>query len=206
MWIKIDGCMTPEDALAVGEAGADAFGMVLANGFRRTLTIAQAARVRAAAPPTLMAVGIFVGQSAAEVAAAAEAVGLDALQLHGAGADALYDRFRGRYRVLRAWDMQGAEPTKADWLVVEPGAGTGGGTGRAWDWGSIAARRPHLPFFLAGGLTVDTVEAACAAVRPDGVDVSSGVETDGRKDPDKIARFCAAVRRWQHGRAPAHQP
>lgn len=206
MWIKICGCMRPEDAVAVGEAGADAFGMVLAPGFRRTLSAEQAARVRAAAPPSLMAVGIFVGQSADEVAAAAEAVGLDALQLHGDGADALYDRFRERYRIIRAWDMRGPEPTKADWLHLEPGAAMGGGTGRTWDWGLIADRPPQLPFVLAGGLMVDTVRAACEAARPHGVDVSSGVETDGRKDPDKIARFCAAVRRWQHGRATPHQP
>ncbi len=182
----------------MAEAGADAFGLILAPGFRRTLTVEAAARLRLGAPPGLTAVGVFVGQPEDEVAAVAAAVGLDAVQLHGGRpADGL--GLRARYRLIRAWDLQGPEPDGADWLVLEPGARHGGGTGQAWDWSRVAAQRPRTPFLLAGGLTPETVAPACAAVRPDGVDVSSGVETDGRKDPAKIARFCEAARRWAHG-------
>jgi len=194
MWIKICGCRRPEDAAAAAASGADAFGLVLAPGFRRSLTVQEAA---------LLAVGIFVAQPVAEVAATAAAVGLDGLQLHGAGAEAVAHLLRGRYRILRAWDMQEPEPAGGDWLHLEPGARQGGGTGRAWDWSGLALRRPRRPFVLAGGLTPETAAGACAAAEPDGVDVSSGVETDGRKDPEKIARFCQAVRRWQHARAAA---
>ena len=199
MWIKICGCRAADDAAAVAAAGADAFGMLLAPGFRRSVDLATARGIRVAAPPGLLAFGLFVGQSAAEVAAIAAEVGLDGLQCHGDGADALYASFRGRYRLIRPWDMAGEEPSSgADWLLLEPGAGTGGGRGVPWDWGAVAARRPAAPFLLAGGLTPETVGSACRAVAPGGVDVSTGVETAGRKDPERIARFCAEARRWEH--------
>lgn len=198
MWIKICGCRDPEDIAAAAAAGADAFGLILAPGFRRTLTVDEAARLRSVAPPGIEAVGVFVAQPPDEIAAAAQQVGLDAVQLHGVDPSL---PLRHRYRIVRAWDLEGAEPGRdeADWLLLEPGARRGGGTGRAWDWSRAALHRPRLPFALAGGLTPDTVAAACAATAPDGVDVSSGVETDGRKDPQKIARFCQAARRWAHG-------
>ena len=198
MWIKICGCLHIEDVHAVAAAGADAFGLILAPGFRRTLSIDEAGRIRAAAPSGLEAVGVFVGQPPEEIAAVAEHVGLDAVQVHGGAA---LGGLRARYRILRAWDMQGQEPdgTDADWLLLEPGARRGGGTGQPWDWGRAALHRPRLPFVLAGGLTPETVAAACAASHPHGVDVSSGVENEGHKDPQKIACFCQAARRWAHG-------
>ncbi len=197
LWIKICGCRAPEDAAAAGAAGADAFGLVLAPGFRRTLTLDGARRIREAAPAGLQAIGIFLGQPAAEIAAAAANLALDGVQVHGDVAEEAVRRLRDRLLVIRAWDLEGPEPGACDFLHLEPGAAAGGGTGRAWDWARAMARRPSRPFILSGGLTPETVAAACAAARPDGVDVSSGVETGGRKDPEKIARFCAEARRWR---------
>ncbi len=193
MWIKICGCQRIEDVHAAAAAGANAFGLILAPGFGRTLTVEEAARLRANAPPGIEAVGIFVAQSPEQIAGVAEKVGLDALQLHGMDTPGA---LRHRYRIVRAWDMEGPQPEDADWLLIEPGARRGGGTGERWEWARVALRRPSLPFALAGGLTPETVAAACTAARPHGVDVSSGVETDGGKDPEKIARFCEAARRW----------
>jgi phosphoribosylanthranilate isomerase len=191
LYVQICGCVAPEDASAAAAAGADAVGLVLAPGFRRTLGPEAARRVRAAVPPGTLAVGIFVRPAPGEVAAQQAALGLDAVQIHGAAPE---PGLRPSVFVVRAWDPAGGEPEpgpdEADLLLLEPGAASGGGRGRAWDWGRLAVR-PRRPFAVSGGLTPETVGAVCAALHPDGVDVSSGVETDGRKDPAKMARFCA---------------
>jgi phosphoribosylanthranilate isomerase len=199
LFIKICGCRRPEDAAAAAAAGADAVGMVLAPGFRRTVSLEEARRIRAAVPSGVLAVGVFVDQPAEEVEALAAAAGLDAVQLHGREDDACCRRLRARYVVLKAWDLVGPEPQEADWVLVEPRPGPGGGHGVAWDWGRVRLRRPRLPFLLAGGLDPGNVAEALAAARPHGVDVSSGVETDGAKDPRKMVAFCQAVRRWEDG-------
>lgn len=198
MFIKICGCRRPADVAAAAAAGADAVGMILAPGRRRTLTLAEAAEVRAAVPPGVLAVGLFLDQPLAEVLARAESLRLDAVQLQGGEPQDFADAVRRHFRLLRAWNLTGARP-QADWLLIEPGAGSGGGTGHAWDWGRARGRGGGIPMLLAGGLTPENVAAACAAARPDGVDVSSGVELAGVKDPERIARFCAAVRAWEAG-------
>ncbi len=195
MWIKICGCRLPEDAASAAAAGADAVGMVLTPGYGRSLDVAAAVAVRQAVPPGVLAVGVFVDEPLDAVEQRAGAVGLDAVQLHGREPDAWVAQLRRRWRVLRRWDLTGPAPA-ADWLVVEPNAG---GSGRAWDWSRARGAGGAVPLVLAGGLTPENVAAACAQAVPDGVDVSSGVESGGRKDPDRMRRFCAAARGWASG-------
>ena len=195
MWIKICGCRRPQDAADAVAAGADAVGMMLTAGYRRSLDLGEAVAVRRAVPAGVLAVGVFVDEPPETVERRASVVGLDAVQLHGREPDAWVAALRRRWRVLRHWDLTGPAPV-ADWLLVEPHTG---GTGLAWDWSRARGMGGGVPLVLAGGLTPANVAAACAMAFPDGVDVSSGVETGGCKDADRMRRFCAAARGWAGG-------
>ena len=94
------------------------------------------------------------------------------------------------FRVEGADDIRRAEASAADEILLDHGAG---GTGERFDWTLLQYCRRR--FFLAGGLTPDNVDDAIRVAQPYAVDVSSSLETDGRKDPEKIRRFVAAVRR-----------
>lgn len=147
--------------------------------------------------------GLFADQRAAEVNEIAEAAGLDLVQLSG-GEDDDYVRSI-KLPVIRAVHVA---PGMDDADVVEraaPGlgaailldtaaAGSRGGTGMAFDWEVAAAVARRTPFLLAGGLTPENVADALGTVHPWAVDVSSGVETDGRKDIDKIRAFLRAAK------------
>ena len=85
--------------------------------------------------------------------------------------------------------MQRAEKSRADLILLDSGKG---GTGTAFEWSLVKSAK--RPFILAGGLGPDNVQAAIGAVHPAGVDASSSLEPEGFKDPEKIRRFCEAVR------------
>ena len=94
------------------------------------------------------------------------------------------------FRVEGADDIRRTETSAADEILLDHGAG---GTGERFDWTLLQHCRRR--FFLAGGLTPDNVEEAIRVAQPYAVDASSSLESDGRKDPEKIRRFVAAVRR-----------
>jgi len=96
-------------------------------------------------------------------------------------------------RVLSCEDIVAAQHTLADYLLLDNGAG---GTGESFDWSLVRQVKQQKPFFLAGGLKADNIEQAIAATKPYTVDLSSGVETDGMKDRDKILEI---VRRMRNG-------
>ena len=206
--VKICGIRTPETALAAAEAGADLIGLMFAPS-KRQIDLPTARRivdaVRALPEGQLVTiVGVFVDETPERMADIAEQAGLDWVQLSGhepVEAVAALDlpavkavRFDG-HPSEQSWL---AEPETCDVLPVLVDAhspGSFGGTGVLGDWaaaGRLAASRPVL---LAGGLNPDNVQQAIAAVRPWGVDVSSGVETDGVKDPAKIRLFIQAAKR-----------
>lgn len=93
------------------------------------------------------------------------------------------------FRIDTIEDIRRAEASPADGILLDHGPG---GTGEKFDWSLLG--HCHRPFFLAGGLTPDNVEEAIRLVHPFGVDVSSSLEADGHKDPEKIRKFVAAVR------------
>ena len=182
-------------------SGASAVGMVLAPGHRRTLSVDEAARLRRYVPPGVLTVGVFLDQPLEEVLATVAAVGLDAVQLHGHEAEDYAATVREALPVIRAWNLDPPVPRAADWLLLEPHAGRSGGAGHPWDWSRARGLKAGAPVLLAGGLDPANVVTACEAALPAGVDVSSGVEVDGWKDPSRIRLFCEAVQRWEEGRA-----
>lgn len=217
--VKICGVSTPENALAAAAAGADLLGLVFYRQSHRAvsptaaLTIVRALR---AAGHTLPVAGLFVNEAPNWINAIADEVGLDLVQLSGTESAAdLTAITRPTLRSVRVAagadaDTLAAPLADADArLAGRDGGPLGhtllplldahvpgeyGGTGARADWAVAAALASRRPVFLAGGLTPENVGAAIRAVRPFGVDVSSGVETDKLKDPAKVRAFIAAVR------------
>ena len=199
--VKICGLTRGRDVRAAVEAGADAIGFVFAEGSKRLLQPDHAASLVREVPPFIARVGLFLNQEAESVARILDQVSLNLLQFHGTE-DALYcGQFGLPYikavTVDSEWAVEKAEQqyTDAAGLLLDSHVAGGlGGTGRVFDWRRIGQSR--LPLILAGGLTVENVNAAVRQVRPWAVDVSSGVEdSPGIKSADKIQKFINEAKR-----------
>jgi phosphoribosylanthranilate isomerase len=209
--VKVCGVRTPDDARVAADVGADLIGLVFAPSSRRVTVdaaadIADGVRSRTVPAPAL--VGVFVNETVAQVAAIGERLDLAAVQLHGdeppetiaainrpvvkalrLGDSGLDDARRAAERYL-------ACTVPAIALLVDSHVpGRYGGTGTRGNWELTARLAEEYPVILAGGLYSENVTAAIESVRPLGVDVSSGVETGGIKDHDRIRAFVGAARR-----------
>jgi phosphoribosylanthranilate isomerase len=199
MIAKVCGITRLTDALHAARHGATAVGFVFWPGSPRFVRAERAAEIVGELPAGVTAVGVFVNQPVDEIRRVAAAARITAIQLHGDEPPAVGDALG--WPVWRAVAL----PHAADVLDAWPGGTTilldahdpvrRGGTGRAVDWAQAAAIAARRRVVLAGGLTPDNVADAIAAVRPAGVDVSSGVEeAPGVKDFDKVARFLERAR------------
>lgn len=195
--IKLCGLSRRCDIEAANALMPDYVGFVFAEGSKRRVTPAQARALKNALSPGIRTVGVFVDEAPATVAALLGGGIIDAAQLHG-GEDAAYIRALRRmtdrpiwqaFRVRTQADVEQAGRSEADCILLDAGAGTG----TAFDWGLLD--RVERPYFLAGGLDTENVAGAIRLLRPFGVDVSSGIESGGGKDAEKMAAFVAAVRR-----------
>ena len=195
--IKICGLMQPQDVITACALGADYIGFILSDGFRRTVgleTFCELVRCHADSKSCAKKVGVFVSEPIENILRYAEM--LDVIQLHGNEDDAYIAKLKERtgkpvikaFKVTCAEDVQRAQQSKADCVLLDSGTGTG----KLFDHTLI--RDIGRPYFLAGGLNPDNVAEAVSALHPYAVDVSSGVETDGRKDPQKMRAFAEAVR------------
>ena len=214
MWIKICGVTRPEDAEAVVTAGADAVGLNFYPQSKRYIEPDKAVELRRVVGDALDVVGVFVNSSAEDAAEITQRVGLTAVQFHGDESAELVARFcrlSPDTAVIRAFRI-GAEGTAAMFRSLEELTAAGadlaavltdalvvgeyGGTGRQIDPTLLQDRPEDCPrLILAGGLTPQTVAAACEKVRPWGADTAGGVESSpGIKSSEKIRQFVAAVR------------
>lgn len=203
--VKICGLTRPEDAARAATGGASFLGVVFAGGARR-VSFAKAAEI-AAASRGVPVLGVFGDQSVEEIVQRSREAGLAGAQLHGPyqadDAARLAEAGLIVWRVLRIarpedLDLLRETSRNAEAVLVEPRVpGADGGAGLPLDLGLAIEARARLAdsrMTLAGGLTPETVGRAVALVRPDVVDVSSGVESlPGIKDHEKIARFLEAV-------------
>lgn len=196
--VKICGIRSWEEAQAAVEAGAHALGFVFAPS-RRRIQPEVAREIIKRLPPFITAVGVFVNEPRARLLAIASFCRLQVLQLHG---EEPPEYCRGlTYPLIKAIRVRDGEvldlipryPVEAI-LLDSYVPGCSGGTGQTFNW-EIAqeAAAAGRPLVLAGGLTPENVGEAIRQVRPYAVDVSSGVETGGRKDPVKMACFIEAV-------------
>jgi phosphoribosylanthranilate isomerase len=203
--IKLCGMTRPQDVRLAVELGVDYIGLIFARSPRR-LDIARGIALRALIPDSIGAVALVMDQATDEVAAIADQVRPDLLQFHGEETDAACAAFGLPFLKalpmgagLRAEAAMQAFPSAWGFVLDSHVPGGAGGSGQAFDWTRYprAAGRPCL---LAGGLTADTVGAAVSALRPWGVDVSSGIESaPGHKDPQAMRRFVAAVHAAESG-------
>jgi len=200
--IKFCGITRPEDAAEAARLGADAIGLVFHRASARAVTVEQGREIVAALPPFVAVVGLFLDAARDDVEAVLAAVPLDALQFHGRELDGFCSDFGRRY--IKALGMAedpdvgafAAEYPNAAGILVDGHAhGAAGGTGAGFAWERIPRQR-DFALVLAGGLSADNVAEAVRRVRPDAVDVSSGVEsTKGLKDVDRMRAFIEEVQR-----------
>ena len=191
--VKICGLSTASAVETACKAGADYIGFVFAES-RRRVSLEQAQKLAALVPATIRKVGVFVSPSLAELQEAISVANLDLVQIHGDFDEELLTQI-GR-PVIRAYQVKGAlkdVSQQADYLLFDAPLA---GSGKTFDWQSFDKNQIHQPFFIAGGLNVENVREAIQHFAPYAVDVSSGVETDGQKDLEKITEF---IERVKHG-------
>lgn len=212
VYAKICGLSTADGVAAAVGGGAAFVGFVFYAKSPRAVTPEQAGALGRLVPASVGKVGLFVDETNDRIAEVLAAAPLDLLQLHGSETPARVAEIRARYRVpvmkalsvADAEDIDAAAPFAevADWLMFDakppkekPDA-LPGGNALSFDWRLLAGRRWPRPWMLAGGLDADNVAEAVRISGAGYVDVSSGVEDlPGRKNPEKISAFLAAVRR-----------
>lgn len=198
--VKICGITRPGDGVDAAKAGADAIGLVFYPKSPRYLSTERAVEIRDALPPFVQTVALFVNADAAQVAQVLGRVKPGMLQFHGDETPEFCGQFGIPFvkacRIRPGVDaLQYLQPFSraAAWLV-DSFVPEYGGVGESFDW-SLVPRGLARPLILSGGLDQKNVARAIGAVRPWGVDVSSGVESaKGIKDAGKMAAFVAEVR------------
>ncbi|HEX3577264.1 MAG TPA: phosphoribosylanthranilate isomerase [Thermoanaerobaculia bacterium] len=201
--IKICGITNEADALFCAEAGADFLGFIFVPSSPRHVGPEKAGEIvrrlrEMPSPPKI--VGVFQDVSADYVNEIRNVVGFDLVQLHGIESDDFIREIA--IPAIKTLHVGGTLPDthatpNAAWLLFDTfDERRSGGTGRRFDWSLLATYERSKPFFLSGGLTPENVVAAVSMVRPDAIDVASGVEASpGVKDHDKVARLFERVRR-----------
>ena len=174
-------------------AGADYIGFVFAPS-KRQVTLDQATELAKLIPSHIQKVGVFVSPSQSELLEAIDKVGLDLVQIHGQVADDLFESLPCASIQAVQVDGDGHVPSsQTDYLLFDAPVA---GSGQTFDWGQMDTTELSQSFFIAGGLNEDNVEEAIQHFTPYAVDVSSGVESNGQKDHEKIRRF---IERVKHG-------
>jgi phosphoribosylanthranilate isomerase len=202
--IKFCGITSLSDAQRAVSAGAWAVGLILWPHSPRACDPDAAAEIAAALKRRAEVAGVFVNPTLDELVRAADAVGLTMIQLHGDEGPAFCAEAARRtgckvikaMRVRSGADIQALAAFHTDFHLLDSySLAKRGGTGETFAWEIAQAHRGSVPVILSGGLNPDNVAQAIAAVRPFAVDVASGVElSPGRKDPDRLDAFAAAVR------------
>ena len=195
--IKMCGLSSKEDIEAANEIRPDYIGFVFAKKSRRYVTYEQAAELRKLLDPAIKAVGVFTDPTISDVEELLANNVIDMVQLHGTESEHFTKAVKTlckcpvikTYKVKTVEDIRDAEESCADYILFDSGAGTG----NVFDWNLLKEFR--RPYFLAGGLNPDNVSEAVERLDPFCLDVSSGIETNGRKDKNKMDAFSKAVRK-----------
>jgi phosphoribosylanthranilate isomerase len=198
--IKICGITRPEDAEMACREGAGAIGINLWRGSKRFVEDGQAREILAAVKPGVLKVGVFVNPHPLSVNESLTDPGLDLVQFHGDERAEAWSSLAGNkiIRAIRVFDessLSAAAGWNPRYFLYDAFAEGYGGSGTRPPW-QIVAEGARRPFLLAGGLGPSDVAAAIATVRPDGVDVASGVESKpGIKSEAKLVAFIKNARK-----------
>lgn len=198
MFVKICGITSEEDALLAVAMGADAIGFNFVPSSPRFLAVSRAADIVKRLPPEILTVGVFRDDARERVVDLVNQAGVRAAQLHGheSADDSHWVRARVSLliKVFPGGDPELAKAASygADLVMVDSASP---GSGEVFDWSLAEGAPSGLRLLLAGGLTPDNVGEAIARVRPWGVDVATGVESEpGVKDPTLVRRFISAAK------------
>lgn len=184
--VKICGLSTVEAVETAVLAGADYIGFVFAAS-KRQVSLEQAQELAKRVTGKTKIVGVFVSPSLEDLELAIGRVPLDMVQIHGTFDEALIPLISVPViRAIQLSDQEAQVSSQADYLLFDAPVA---GSGHTFDWDLLKDQKIQQDFFIAGGLTVDNVRQARETFQPYAVDVSSGVETDGRKDIEKIKAF-----------------
>lgn len=200
--IKICGIRRMEDIAVINDLKPDFIGFILSKPFRRYINPEMAEQLHKQLKENITTVGVFVNEPIDYVADLLNRQVIDMAQLHGDEEEAYIDRLRKQmqsekqkiskaFRIQSNTDIKKAQTCTADYVLLDSGTGSG----VTFDWSLI--RNIDKPYFLAGGLSPDNITQAMLQCQPFAVDVSSGVETDGWKDPKKMQAFVDIVRNFQ---------
>lgn len=202
MKVKICGIMDQKTALEAAEMGADALGFVFADS-KRKITPEAAREITRQLPEKIMKIGVFVNETKAEIERIASYVGLTHIQLHGTESPEFCQSLS--YPVIKAIsiekkeDIEYAEQFTCNYILFDgPKGKYHGGNGISFNWQLAGQLRNNAnKLILAGGLNVKNVSEAIKLADPFMVDVSSGVESNGKKDLLKIKRFIEMAKSYE---------
>ena len=197
--IKLCGLSRIEDIKAANELKPDYIGFVFAAKSKRRVSHLKAAELKSKLNPETKDVGVFLDDDLDTVGALMNLGIVDLVQLHGSEDEEYLTKLRAitDKPIIKAFiinnedDVKRAEASSADYILLDGGKGEG----RAFNWKLL--EKINRPYFLAGGLNANNAAAAVADLHPFAVDVSTGIETDGVKDKEKMTAFVAAVRKGE---------
>ena len=194
--IKMCGLSRIEDIEAANAIKPDYIGFVFAEISKRRVSAPEASKLKSKLDPDIKAVGVFLDDKLDFIASMLNLGIVDAVQLHGSENEEYIERVRQvtDKPIIKAFiirskkDVERAEKSTADYILLDGGKGEG----KVFDWSLL--KDIKRPYFLAGGLKPDNASDAVKALKPYAVDVSTGIETDGVKDREKMTAFAGAVR------------
>lgn len=194
--VKLCGLTRPCDVDCVNELNPDYIGFVFFPKSKRNVTKEQAKELKAKLSPSIKAVGVLVNAELDFVANLLDEGIIDVAQLHGSEDADYIAALRKRtdkpifkaYTIKSAEDVSLANASTADLVLVDSGKGSG----MTFSWELL--KEMKRDYLLAGGLNLDNIQSALDTLHPYGLDVSSGIETDGLKDPEKMKKFVEIAR------------
>lgn len=195
--IKLCGLSRTEDIETANALKPDYIGFVFAERSKRRVSPLKATELKSRLHPDIKAVGVFLDDDLDLVASMLNLGIVDIVQLHGNEDEAYIKKVRNitSKPIIKAFiirseeDVMRAERSTADYILLDGGKGEG----KVFDWNLL--KKIKRPYFLAGGLNPGNVADAVKNLAPYAVDVSTGVETNGKKDSEKMTAFVTAVRK-----------
>ncbi len=204
--VKICGIMTPDQGRQIARLGANAIGFICVEKSPRYVTPDQIREIAMALPKETDRIGVFMNHKLETIVSTVKTSSLTSVQLHGSESVEFCKQVRSALpetELIKAFRVESAETLKltqdytsvVDWLLLDAyHPNLGGGTGLVLDWEALSAFKPDRPWFLAGGLTPENLAAALGSLSPQGIDLSSGVETSpGHKDFAKVAALFETI-------------
>lgn len=195
--IKMCGIMTLDDADVLNEIKPEYAGFVFAKQSRRFINEKTAQMLRKRLDTNIKTVGVFVNENPENIAYYCKKNIIDIVQLHGNEDEEYIKRLRLLIdnKIIKAFSIESvndcitAQRSSADYVLLDNGKG---GTGKSFDWNLLTSI--SRKYFLAGGLNPENVSNAVSMLNPFAVDVSTGIESNGIKDENKMRRFACAVK------------